>query len=144
MPSPPDTDGVTTKLEFDLIMEDYKEERKIIIRNNAKIRSTASQMFTQIMVHWDEIETEEDLVRLWNRVKATHLITTSSNSELDKLRERNLYNSLKKFKNESLASFKLRTTNALKVIEVVQEKEPSAQAQAMDFISRIDVSKFGK
>jgi hypothetical protein len=58
------------------------------------------------------------------------------------LRVRKLYNSIKQFKNESLANFKLRTTNALKVLEAVQETEPSAQAQAMDFISRVDVSKF--
>jgi hypothetical protein len=155
-----DDDGVTTELEFDFIMEDYKEEREIIIRKNAKIRSMASQMFAHIMVHlseessatvkeaddWDEIETEEDPVRLWNRVRATHLTTTSSNSELDKLRTRKLYNSLKRFKNESLTSFKLHATNALNVLEAVQETEPSAQAQAqaqaMDFISRLDVSKF--
>jgi hypothetical protein len=108
----------------------------------------ASQMFAHTMIHlseessaavkeaddWDEIETEKDPVRLWNRVRATHLTITSSNSELDKLRTRKLYNSLKQSKNESLASFELRTTNALKVLEAVQETEPSAQAQA-----RLDV-----
>jgi hypothetical protein len=75
-------------------MKDYKEERKIISKNS-KIRNMASQIFAHIMVHlyedsfaavkeaddWDEIETEEDPVRLWNRVRATHLTTTSSNSE---------------------------------------------------------------
>jgi hypothetical protein len=30
----------------------------------------------------------------------------------------------------------------LKVLEAIQETEPSAQALAMDFISRLDVSKF--
>jgi hypothetical protein len=59
-------------------MKDYTEERKIIIRENAKIRSMASQIFAHIMIHlseessavvkeandWDEIETEVDLVRL--------------------------------------------------------------------------------
>jgi hypothetical protein len=54
----------------------------------------ASQAFARILVHlseeslaavkeaddWDEIELEEDPVR------TTHLTTTSSNSELDKLR----------------------------------------------------------
>jgi hypothetical protein len=124
MPSPPDAmpcHGVTTELEFDLIMEDYKEERKIIICESAKIRSMASQMFAHIMVHLseesaaavkeandlDEIETVEDPVRIWNRVRATPLTTTSFNSKLDKLRVRKLYNSLKQFKNESLANLKL-------------------------------------
>jgi hypothetical protein len=57
---------------------------------------------------------------------------------------RKLYNSLKQFKNERLANFKLCTTNALKVLEAVQDTKPSAQAQAqaMDFIFRLDVSKF--
>jgi hypothetical protein len=83
------------QLEFDLIMEDYKEERKIIIRENAKIRSMTSQMFAHMMIHQSEEssdavkeaddETEEDPLRLLNRVSATHLTTTSSNSELDKL-----------------------------------------------------------
>jgi hypothetical protein len=52
------------------------EERKIIIRKNAKIRSMDSQMFVLIMVHLseessaavkeadDEIEPEEDSVSL--------------------------------------------------------------------------------
>ena len=155
-PSAPAVDNVTSQLELDLLMEDYKEERKIVIRENAKIRSMASQMFAKILVHlseeslaavkeaddWDDIELEEDPVRLWNRVRDTHLTTTSSNIELDKLRARKLYNSLKQFKNESLASFKSRTTNALKVLTAVQEVEPSPQAQAMDFVSRLDTSKF--
>jgi hypothetical protein len=61
-----------------LIIEDYKKEQKIVIRENAKIRSMASQMFAQILDHlseeslaavkeandWDEIELEKDPVRL--------------------------------------------------------------------------------
>jgi hypothetical protein len=39
MPSPPDADGDISQLELDLIMEGYKEKRKIIIRKNAKIRN---------------------------------------------------------------------------------------------------------
>jgi hypothetical protein len=60
------------------------------------------------------------------------------------LRARKLYNSLKQFKNKSLENFKLRTTNTLKVLEAVEENEPSAQAQAqaMDCNSRLDVLKF--
>jgi hypothetical protein len=115
-----------------------------------------SQVFAQILVHlseeslaavkedddWDEIELEEDSLRLWNRVRTAHLTTTSSNSELDKQRARKLYNSFKQFKNESLASFKVRTTNALKVLAAVEEVEPSPQGQPMDFVTRLDVSKF--
>jgi hypothetical protein len=59
MPSPPDANEATTELEFDLIMEAYKGERKIIIRENAKIRSTASQMFAHIMVHLSEESSAE-------------------------------------------------------------------------------------
>jgi hypothetical protein len=72
---------------------------------------------------WDEIETKKDPLSLWNRVRATHLTNTYSNFELDKLRASKLYNSLKQFKKKILANFKLRTTNALKVLE------PSTQAQ---------------
>jgi hypothetical protein len=42
-----------------------------------------------------------------------------------------LYNSLKQFKNESLASFKLRMTNALKVLQAVQEIESNLLALKM-------------
>jgi hypothetical protein len=36
----------------------------------------------------------------------------------------------------------VRTTNALKVLSAVEEVEPSPKAQSMDFVSRLDVSKF--
>jgi hypothetical protein len=36
----------------------------------------------------------------------------------------------------------VRTTNALKVLAAVEEVESSPQAQAMDFVSRLDLSKF--
>jgi hypothetical protein len=36
----------------------------------------------------------------------------------------------------------VRTTNALTVLAAVEEVKPSPQAQAMDFVSRLNVSKF--
>jgi hypothetical protein len=47
-PTAPAVDNVTSQLELDLLMEDYKEERKTVIRENAKIKSMASQMFAKI------------------------------------------------------------------------------------------------
>jgi hypothetical protein len=45
MPSPPKTDEATSQFKSDLIIEDYKEEQKIVIRENANTRSMALQMF---------------------------------------------------------------------------------------------------
>jgi hypothetical protein len=76
MPSPPETDEATSQFELDLIIEDYKEEQKIVIRENVNIRYMSSQMFAQILVHlceeslaavkeaddWNEIELHHDAV----------------------------------------------------------------------------------
>jgi hypothetical protein len=142
--------------EYEQLVEDWKESRKLAIRENIKIRSYAPQMFSKIMMHlseeskaavkesvdWEDIEINEDPVRLWNRVRETHLATSSANTELDKLRARNLYAKLYQSKNEPLVKFKERTLNALKVLKAVNETVPSDQAVAMDFISRLDNSKF--
>jgi hypothetical protein len=108
LPSKPDSailSEIKDQEEADQLVEDWKEERKLVIRENAKIRGFASQMFSKIMLHlseeskaaikeaadWDAVELAEDPVRLWKIVKDTHLATYSSNKELDKLRSRNLY-----------------------------------------------------
>jgi hypothetical protein len=54
MPSPPEIDEAASQIELNFIIEDYKEEQKIVIRENAKIRSMTSQMFAQILVRLSE------------------------------------------------------------------------------------------
>jgi hypothetical protein len=40
--------------EYELLVEDWKEARKLAIRENAKMRSFSSQMFSRILIHLSE------------------------------------------------------------------------------------------
>ena len=81
-------------------------------------------------------------MKLIKVIEETHLTSATGLPEVDKRRARLHYNNLRQYEKETLPEFKERFDFALKTLETTGETLPSQEAQAADFIGKLDTRRY--
>lgn len=127
--------------QLELVERERMEIRKTGVRVYGLIwgqMSLESQEKVRQNPRFEEAFAEKDPAKLWSVITTSHMRSTHGFGVFDQLRARDTYNSLRQGPGESLSQFKKRTTEALDLLKSVNETIPSEEAQATDFIHRLD------
>jgi hypothetical protein len=104
--------------------------------------SSESEQKIQQIANWKQIHDEKDPLMLWQRIVATHASSESGNPAMDKQESRRRYAALRQRPDESTSDFKQRTDECLHIMEAVAQSVPPAEDIALDFLDRLDNSRF--
>lgn len=139
-------------------MRMHREELKVQVQQRTnkieKLKDNRSSVYAviwgnmskesqdKVKEYADFDETSLDPLALWTIITTSHLHSGTGHEEKDRQSASEVYTGLRQLKNESLASFKQRTDNALSGMESIGEPLPNVLRQGLDFIKRLDNSRF--
>ena len=168
-PPPPDADGTIPDYDDDafspdndpggFVQESLRELNKFRTRKIEKMREDRTKAYAtlwgnmsaeskdKVREHPEFDEKSRDLLDLWMAIQATHLSNSAGDArmkEKEKSNARSWYNGCRQSKTETVARYKERLDEAVEKLQAVGETVPSQPALAMDFLSKLDPSRFSK
>jgi len=138
------------------LKEDVKEQIKARRHTIEKMKSNRAQLFATIwgqlsaeseekvrqVNNWDEIDQQKDPLLLLKAIKDIHLAAESGFNTKDRQKTRLLYSNLQQNNQETLLSFKEQFDHAIDAMEAVGQNVPSNEDQAIDFLTKLDNSRY--
>ena len=106
--------------------------------------SVESEEQVKLQAAWDEINIAKDPLRLLILIRGVHVGGRFPNETAARLAARKGYTSLSQYTGESISHFKERFDACLLIMDNAMYDRPSDQDQAVDFIDKLDSTRFGE
>ena len=143
---------------YGLIKDAYRDKVKARDRRLEEMRKNLKPMYAAIYgqlseesedkikqdANYAEVHQNKDTVGLWVIIGHAHQTGGTGVPAQDKLHARDSYSKLRQSRYETPLAFKERFDVALERLEAVGAKVPDEDLVAMDYISRLDDSRFGQ
>ena len=92
--------------------------------------------------NWEKKDQQKDPLLLLKAIKDIHLAAESGFNTKDRQKTRLLYSNLQQSNQETLLSFKEQFDHAIDAIETVGQNFPSSEDQVIDFLTKLDNSRY--